>query len=330
MKENRKCCPNCGSEILSNQKFCTECGLNLQNFRKNKGLRRFIKVFLMICTPAFILAMIALFAINKEFSVYKDNCNSEQAKNAFIFALKQRYSNTFNKEIYVNTSYTVSSNNFDYLCKANVSTQDGSNVDLQYQYNTKTKEASNLKILIPACDDYNVANDILNAYLKDADFMEENSYYTEEIYKKYRYSNKYGFTKLFELYYNLYLDITKKSLSDIKTIEIKNNKNSCNGNVVLSVKDRSFYKLICPVDYEVKLCEDSFNICYAYNANTFYCREQGRNETAYKKYEETNRPKNITPALNTQENTNYSNNKVKQQNIQKQKEREKIENDLFN
>ena len=330
MQDNIKCCPNCGTAITSNQKFCTECGLNLQNFRKNKGWSRFIKVFFMIVTLVFIFAIISLYAINKELSVYKDNCASTQSKNAFTFALKQKYSNINNQEIYINTSYSVSSNNNNYLCMANVSTQDGSNVDIQYQYNTKTKEASNLKILIPACNDYNVKNDVLNAYLKHADFMKENSYYTEAAYKKDRYSNKYGFTKLFELYYNLYLDITEKSFVDVKTIETKNNKNSCTGNVVLSVKDRSFYKLICPVDYDVKLCDDSLNICYSYSVSTFYCREQGRNETAYKKYKEANRPKNLTPDINTQVKKNYSNNKPDQLNKQKQKEREKIENDLFN
>lgn len=330
MQDNKKFCPNCRSEIKPNQKFCTECGLNLQNFRKNKGWSRFIKVFFMIVTPVFILAIISLYAIDKELFVYKDNCDSLQSKNAFTFALKQKYSNINNQEIYINTSYTVSSNNHNYLCKANVSTQDGSNVDLQYQYNIKTKEASNLKILIPACNDYNVTNDVLNAYLRHADFMKENSYYTEAVYKKDRYSNKYGFTKLFEQYYNLYLDITEKSFADVKTIETKNNKNSCTGNVVLSVKDRSFYKLICPVDYDVKLCEDSLNICYSYSVSTFYCREQGRNETAYKKYEEANRPKNLTPDINTQVKKNYSNNKPNKLNKQKQNEREKIENDLFN
>lgn len=213
-----------------------------------------------------------------------ETCSSEKVQNALTIALKNKYSILLDKNLVYDNTQKVLKTKEILMCSTSVyNTGDEYPPLFYYQYDRKNKVVTNLKISVSQCNDNIIKHVILNDYLDRAGVKQEDydSYVKAAKYHKY--------LRVFETTMGIYPDIIGKSITDIETLNKDISHYFCRANVNFSIKDRAFTKLICPVEYEIFTCENSFSECYTFSANINSCIKEGRNESSYEKYNQLNK-----------------------------------------
>lgn len=255
---------------------------NFNMFSNHKKKNIIIIVFFAVISAPVIFYLCLMLV---DFSLSSvESCSSEKIQNSLALALKNKYSILLDKNLVFKNTEKIFSTSEALMCSTFVyNTGDDHPPLFYYQYDRKTKTVSNLKISVSPCDGNLIKYFILNNYLDRAGVKEEDydSYVKAAKYHKY--------LRVFETTMGIYPDIVGKTITNIETLNKDISHYYCKADIIFSIKDRAFTKLVCPVEYEIFTCTGNFSECYSTSANINSCKKEGRNESSYEKYYQLNK-----------------------------------------